>query len=156
MKSGCHFVLPRPPRQHSADQPGQAALQENELSRKKVVFLHGLGADTRVFKRLIEILPAKIEGYLVDLLGHGESEAPNIEYTVENQAKAVGEFIKEMEIEQSCYLFGNSYGGWVAATMAQGKYDGLGVILEDAVGLKEYFEDISKSISPLTSTGRRC
>ncbi len=115
---------------------------------KKVVFLHGLGADTMVFKRLIEILPAKIEAYLIDLLGHGESEAPDIDYTVQNQAKAVSEFIKEMEMEQSCYLFGSSYGGWVAATIAQGKYNGLGVVLEDAVGLKEYFEDIAKAFTP--------
>lgn len=114
---------------------------------EKVIFLHGAGANTRAFKRLVEILPVNIEAYLVDLLGHGDSEAPSIAYTVENQTLAIREFIEKVGAEQS-YLFGNSYGGWIAALIAQDNHIGKGIILEDAVGLKEYFDDISRSLTP--------
>jgi pimeloyl-ACP methyl ester carboxylesterase len=125
---------------------GRMHFKKTSMPGKKVIFLHGFGANTRAFKKIVEMLPSTIESYLVDLLGHGESEAPEISYTVENQTQALREFMKAKEAEES-YLFGNSYGGWIAALIAQENFKGKGVILEDAVGLKEYFEEIAKNFT---------
>ena len=99
---------------------------------RTIVFLHGFGANMKAFKRLSELLPDQLGFCLVDLLGHGESEAPRIEYTVGKQAQAVKELLQSLDLQDS-YLFGHSYGGWITASIAQGNYKGRGIILEDAV-----------------------
>lgn len=108
-----------------------------------IVFLHGFGASTLSYKKLVEQLPDDVGACLIDLLGHGESDAPRIEYTIGRQAQAVKEVTQSLSLQDS-YLFGNSYGGWIAASIAQGNYKGRGIILEDAMGLKEIFDDIEK------------
>ncbi len=111
---------------------------------KKVIFLHGLGASTRSFARFIEQLPDNLEVYLLDLLGHGDSEAPQIEYKTSTQVKIVREFLEIKQLEDS-YIFGHSYGAWIAAATAQDDYKGNGIIIEDAPGLADYFEDVKRS-----------
>ncbi|MGC8537959.1 MAG: alpha/beta fold hydrolase [Candidatus Micrarchaeia archaeon] len=106
-----------------------------------IVFLHGLGASSRVWKKLVEFLPDNMDVYLVDLLGHGKSDKPHIAYNIDVQVQAIHEFLESLWI-LDCYLFGHSYGGWIAAKYAS-EYDGLhGIMLEDAAGIKEYFVDI--------------
>jgi len=109
-----------------------------------VVFLHGFGASMKSYSRLVGLLPASLGVCLVDLLGHGDSDAPRIDYTVGKQARAVKELLDARKLQDS-YLFGHSYGGWISATIAQGNYKGRGVVLEDAMGLAEIFEDIERS-----------
>jgi pimeloyl-ACP methyl ester carboxylesterase len=127
---------------------GRIHFKKSTGSGKKVIFLHGFGSNARSFHKLAELLPeGVIEAYFIDLLGHGDSEAPEMTYTIDKQVQVVREFIKKTGAEDS-YLFGASYGGWIAALIAQGGYEGLGIILEDAVGLKEYFDEVSKRFSP--------
>jgi pimeloyl-ACP methyl ester carboxylesterase len=122
---------------------GKIHCKQSEGGTEKVVFLHGFGASTRSFSRLVGQLPDNISIYLVDLLGHGDSDAPEIDYTLDKQIQVVREFISGKKLGGS-YLFGHSYGGWIAAAIAQEAYGGKGIILEDAVGLKEYFDDVNK------------
>lgn len=112
----------------------------------KLIFLHGIGASTKVWKKLVEQLPDELKIYLIDLLGHGDSDAPEIDYTPDAQVKVVKELMEIKEIGDS-YLFGHSYGGWIAALIAQKDYEGKGIVLEDAVGLKEYFDDVEKEVN---------
>ena len=106
-----------------------------------IVFLHGVGASSRVWKRLVGFLPDSTDVYLLDLLGHGKSDKPHIAYHIDAQVQAVREFLNASGISD-CYLFGHSYGGWIAARYAA-EYEGLsGIILEDVAGIKEYFTDI--------------
>ncbi len=123
---------------------GTLHCKRHRTDGKKIVFLHGFGASTKSFSRLAEQLPDELCVYLVDLLGHGESDAPRIQYTVGKQAQAVKELMQSLDLQESC-IFGHSYGGWVAALIAQGNYKGDGIILEDAMGLKEIFDDIEKT-----------
>jgi len=46
---------------------------------------------------------------------------------------------------QNGYLFGHSYGGWIAALLAQSGFGNGGIVLEDAMGLKDYFDDLEKA-----------
>ncbi len=107
---------------------------------KTIVFLHGLGASTLSWKKLVALMPYGLDVYLVDLLGHGASEAPQINYTVKNQAWALKGFIEDQLLDD-VYLFGHSYGGWVAAYYAS-KYKVKGLVLEDCAGLKEAFDQV--------------
>jgi pimeloyl-ACP methyl ester carboxylesterase len=122
---------------------GRIHCKQSKGGIEKVIFLHGFGSSTRSFSRFVGQIPDDISIYLVDLLGHGDSDAPEIDYTLDKQVQAIREFIAGKKLGGS-YLFGHSYGGWIAAVIAEEAYKGKGIILEDAVGLKEYFDDVSK------------
>jgi len=122
---------------------GRLHYKEHKGTTPVVLFLHGIGADTRVWKRLVEKLPDNLGVCLVDLLGHGESDAPEIEYTPSMHVSVVNELMHEKGIEDA-FLFGHSYGAWVAALIAQESLKIRGLILEDAAGLKEHFEDLGR------------
>ncbi|VVB76895.1 2-succinyl-6-hydroxy-2,4-cyclohexadiene-1-carboxylate synthase [uncultured archaeon] len=106
----------------------------------KIVFLHGFAANTRTWANLVPLLPDSLGIYLLDLLGHGKSDAPERAYSIAVHGRAVAEFIERKRISDA-YLFGNSYGGWIAARLAQGDYSGGGIMLESPAGLREMFEE---------------
>jgi pimeloyl-ACP methyl ester carboxylesterase len=122
---------------------GRIHYKYNKGTKQEVIFLHGFGASMMTWSRIVEKLPDGLGFYLLDLLGHGGSDAPQIKYTLAAQLQVVKEFIEQKELEES-YLFGNSYGAWIAAAMLQGNYKGRGAVLEDAVGLKQHFSGVEK------------
>ena len=110
----------------------------------KLIFLHGVGGSTRVWMKLMQVMPDNLDISLIDLLGHGESDAPHIDYTISNQFQALREFMS-LRNNGDSYLFGHSYGGWIAAYYASQPYTCKGIILEDAAGLKESFDHLQDS-----------
>ena len=121
----------------------------HEGAKQVFVFLHGLRADVRSWKRLIPYLDDNWGIVLLDMLGHGESDAPHIDYTPDMQARIVSEVVSKL-VSGSYVLVGNSYGGWIAAFgAAYGIYGDRisGIVLEDAAGLREEMDDMMKSIS---------
>lgn len=110
---------------------------------ESIIFVHGFGANARTWKRLAGFLPGGLDVYLVDLIGHGKSDAPRIRYTVTLQSEAIDRLIEAEKI-RGYYIFGHSYGGWVAAFHAQGSREKAGLILEDSAGLKEFIEEREK------------
>jgi pimeloyl-ACP methyl ester carboxylesterase len=108
---------------------------------RKLVLLHGLSVSVRTWRRLVEYLPDGIYVCMIDLLGHGESEAPRITYTIEEQEECVTAVIKKERLSDY-YLMGHSYGAWIAAAYAMEDRQIKGVILEDSAGLKEFYEEV--------------
>ncbi len=103
-----------------------------------VVFLHGFAGSTRSWGRLVEYLPEEFNVYLVDLLGHGESDAPDVDYSLKMHYETVLGLV-EHEGLSNHYLFGHSYGGWIAAYYAIEERL-AGIVLEDSAGLREFAE----------------
>ena len=87
-------------------------------STQTIVLLHGFAASSLSWARFIEKLPATMGIVAPDLPGHGLSEAPEIEFNISNQAKAVEELIASLNA-RNIAIMGHSYGGWIAATIAQ-------------------------------------
>ncbi len=111
-------------------------------TKEKIIFLHGVGANTKVWSKLVQYLPDGLDVFLIDLLGHGQSDAPqDIEYTVSNQFQALREFIA-LQNNGDSYIFGHSYGAWIAAYYASQPCGCKGIILEDAAGVAESFAEI--------------
>ena len=102
-------------------------------SIQTIVLLHGFAASSLSWARFIEKLPDTIGVVAPDLLGHGLSEAPEIEFNISNQAKAVEELIASLNA-RNIAIMGHSYGGWIAATIAQKGLCNY-LILEDSAGL---------------------
>src|ERR1700719_471209 len=111
--------------------------------KEKIIFLHGIGSNMRTYKRLMEFLPAELDIFLLDLLGHGESDAPQIDYTISSQFQALREFIS-LQNNGDSFIFGHSYGGWIAAYYASQATTCKGIILEDSAGAKPFFDDLLK------------
>lgn len=106
-----------------------------------VIFLHGLGATSRVWKRLMQYMPENLDIYLLDLLGHGRSDAPQMEYTLSKQVQVINEVVEDRMLE-NCFMFGHSYGGWIAVTYSLDNTVAKGFIFEDAAGFRDYFDDL--------------
>ena len=106
----------------------------------KLLLIHGLGGTTRAWERFVGFMPEDYDVTLLDLLGHGESDAPRIEYTVKVQVDALRGFLEATHYGDAC-IMGNSYGGWVAAYYAS-LYEIKALILEDAAGLEEQFDEL--------------
>jgi pimeloyl-ACP methyl ester carboxylesterase len=114
--------------------------RHHESEGRTIIFLHGLGASITSWKKLMGAMPFGYNIYLVDLLGHGGSDAPEMHYTIKKQAQALEDLISDQRLDEPV-LFGHSYGGWVAAYYAAQHSIGA-LVLEDAVGLKEAFDQI--------------
>lgn len=105
-----------------------------------IIMLHGLASSTRTWTRLVGYLPKELDLYLVDLLGHGNSDAPEIKYTVNVQVEVVRSLVTQRRLD-GVYLFGHSYGGWVSAVYAK-RYPTKGIVLEDSAGLEEFYNEV--------------
>jgi pimeloyl-ACP methyl ester carboxylesterase len=97
-----------------------------------VVFIHGLGGDTREWALVIPELSKEIRCIAVDLRGHGQSDKPNQPYTQALFAKDAVNLLDQLEIS-SAYFCGESMGGYVVLKTALSYPEKVrGIILVDA------------------------
>ncbi len=78
-----------------------------------MVFVHGLGCDLHSWSAQVSALPEETRAILIDLPGHGASDAPIVEYTVQSLADAVLAVMEATETEEAT-IVGHSYGVLVA------------------------------------------
>ena len=95
-----------------------------------IIFLHGFAGSIKSWFRLMQHLPQELNIYLIDLLGHGESEAPDVDYSLEMHYETIIGLVGSENIKDY-YLFGHSYGGWIAARYAM-EEKLSGIVLEDS------------------------
>ncbi|MGC8565142.1 MAG: alpha/beta fold hydrolase [Thermoplasmata archaeon] len=100
-----------------------------------IIALHGIGSSAESFAKLEKYLDWKFELFFIDLLGHGRSPKPDIEYTIEAQCIALDDFIRNMGI-QNFTLMGNSYGGWVSLRFSLKYNNPVYLVLVDSAGLQ--------------------
>ncbi|MCL5008407.1 MAG: alpha/beta hydrolase [Candidatus Marsarchaeota archaeon] len=109
-------------------------------SADSILLIHGLAGSSKSWSRFVDYLPENYTLCIVDLLGHGKSDAPHISYNIGVQVKII-EAIMRTEGLAGAFIMGHSYGGWIAAKIAiSDKVSGL--ILEDAGGLKNFFDEV--------------
>ncbi|MDI6858546.1 MAG: alpha/beta fold hydrolase [Dehalococcoidia bacterium] len=83
-----------------------------------LLLLHGLGASTFSFRRLLPLLAPHMRAVAIDLKGFGFSERPpDGDYSLSAHARAVRDFMDVMGIEKASVL-GHSLGGAVAMHVA--------------------------------------
>ncbi len=82
-----------------------------------VIFLHGAWKDSSQWLSVMETLSQNFHCFAPDLLGFGESENPNIHYSIDLQVECIAEFLQALKLEK-VYLVGHSIGGWIAASYA--------------------------------------
>jgi pimeloyl-ACP methyl ester carboxylesterase len=88
--------------------------------------------------------------YAIDLLGHGDSQRPDIAYSIEQQSEMLREFLATQSI-QSADVVGVSMGGWVALKLALEHPEVVNrLVVADAAGLKFQTNITVKSFLPST------
>ncbi|MBF2065738.1 MAG: alpha/beta hydrolase [Calothrix sp. C42_A2020_038] len=100
-----------------------------------IVFLHGTWNDGSQWVPTMESLSHEYHCFAPDLLGFGESEIPDIHYSIDLQVESLAEFLTALKLER-VYLVAHSLGAWVAASYAL-KYPErvLGLILVSPEGV---------------------
>lgn len=119
---------------------GNIHYKHHRGSSSPIILIHGLAASTKTWSRLVECLPGDLDLYLIDLLGHGKSEAPHVEYTAHMQVEILETLVMKENLDAP-YLFGHSYGGWVSALYAK-DYPTKGIVIEDSAGLEEFYNEV--------------
>jgi pimeloyl-ACP methyl ester carboxylesterase len=84
-----------------------------------ILFMHGLGGTGNSWLKAEPFLDESIRPIFVDLLGHGHSDKPKIEYSINQQAHSVAQLINNLGLK-SFSIAGNSYGGWISLKLASG------------------------------------
>ncbi len=117
-----------------------------------VIFLHGAWNDSSQWVSVMESVAPDFHCLTPDLLGFGESENPNIHYSIDLQVECLAELIHVLKLEK-VYLVGHSLGGWIAASFAL-KYPeqvhGMILIAPEGVETKEqeiYWHQMRKLIN---------
>ncbi len=82
-----------------------------------VILLHGRGGHLENWIKNVVPLSRRFHVFALDMVGHGFSGKPEIEYTISAYASHVEAFLKAQGVA-SASLVGQSLGGWVAAWLA--------------------------------------
>ncbi|MBV8453501.1 MAG: alpha/beta hydrolase [Deltaproteobacteria bacterium] len=83
-----------------------------------VVFVHGLTADAlNWIKAMINLKAAGYRVYAIDLLGHGESDKPDIDYSIEQQTEMLRQFLATQHLQPADFV-SVSLGGWITLNLA--------------------------------------
>jgi len=84
---------------------------------ESILLIHGFGAGFWVWEKQIEMLSRNYRVYALDLVGHGFSDRPKMEYTPETYIHFLRDFMDGLGIERAT-LVGNSMGGGIAWAVA--------------------------------------
>lgn len=89
-----------------------------------LVFLHYFGGSALEWQTVMNELAGQYRCLAVDLRGHGDSEAPDMGYSVATMADDVAELLKELSV-QNFVLVGHSMSGKVALELASRQPAGI-------------------------------
>jgi pimeloyl-ACP methyl ester carboxylesterase len=109
-----------------------------------IVFVHGLGGDAlNWIKPMITLKRQHHRVYALDLLGHGKSDYPDIEYSIEQQSEMLRQFLAAQKLHSPDFV-AVSMGGWIVLNLAIEHPENVRrLVVADPAGL--YFE------TPITS-----
>ncbi|MBZ4037338.1 alpha/beta hydrolase [Flavobacterium sp. 17A] len=83
-----------------------------------IVLLHGFLENKKMWTDYANFFAEKYRVITIDLLGHGESDCLGYVHEMEENANAVNEVLKHLEIEKAIIL-GHSMGGYVGLAFAE-------------------------------------
>jgi pimeloyl-ACP methyl ester carboxylesterase len=93
---------------------------ERRGAGEPLLLIHGTGGSRAHWRPVVELLAPHRELLLVDLPGHGDSDAPpsGVPHTPIGYAQVLARLLDELAID-SAHAAGNSVGGWTALELAK-------------------------------------
>ncbi len=106
----------------TGDDAVKLAIQESGRG-KPIVFIHGLGASSYTWHKIVPELAKTNRVIAIDLKGFGQSDKPlDNRYSIFDQAKLVEDFLSRSKL-RGVTLVGHSFGGGVALAVALNQID---------------------------------
>jgi pimeloyl-ACP methyl ester carboxylesterase len=93
-------------------------------SKKNLILIHGLGASAERWEYVIPKFSKQFTVFVPDLIGFGQSDKPNVDYTTDFFAKFIYSFLQTLGIDKIT-LIGSSLGGQIAIEYAVNHQDTL-------------------------------
>jgi pimeloyl-ACP methyl ester carboxylesterase len=93
-------------------------LDEGHPVAPPAILLHGFAGSLHWFDRFAPLLADDHRVVRIDLLGHGGSAKPAVDYTIERQAEAVAATLRQLGIGPALFV-GHSFGGAVSVALAE-------------------------------------
>src|ERR671913_305585 len=130
--------------------------------QKHILFIHGLGSSSIVWRDIPQALSEHFHTITVDLIGFGGSDKPNTaDYTIKGFSKFIVDFLRErigIKENEKISIVGHSLGGYIAAEVSiENKNLIEKLVLIDSSGLLEAPTQLLKDyrvaatdINPLT------
>jgi pimeloyl-ACP methyl ester carboxylesterase len=118
------------------------AYEEMNIGAPPIILVHGWSCDHTVFARQAEFFSQSHHVVLVDLRGHGESDAPHQEYTMVDFADDLAWLCTELALVKPMVV-GHSMGGNVALELAARRPELLSsiVLIDSVVFPSQSFRD---------------
>ncbi|HVP55707.1 MAG TPA: alpha/beta hydrolase [Candidatus Eisenbacteria bacterium] len=115
-----------------------------------LVFVHGLGAESLNWVPAMLGFRHQFHVYAIDLLGHGETEKPDIAYSIAQQSEMLHQFLVDRKAVPADVV-GISMGGWVTLKLALDHPEAVNrLVVADAAGLKFQTDITVKNFLPVT------
>lgn len=112
-----------------------------------ILFLHGLGGSWRDWSANLPAFASNYRVMAMDFPGFGQSDKPEVRYSIEWLTDVVESFLREQEINQ-VNLVGHSMGGVVALNVAsQPESRVKNLVIIDAVGIGNKSEFLAYAMS---------
>lgn len=115
-----------------------------------VILIHGFCESRAMWDPFLSALPEGYRYITPDLPGFGESALPEGDFTIDDIAESVAEWLEQLEIN-TCIFIGHSLGGYVALSLAKyhsDKLAGIGLFHSTAYADDEAKKDSrSKTIT---------
>jgi len=112
-----------------------------------ILFLHGLGGSWRDWSVNLPAFAATYRVLAMDFPGFGESDKPEVRYSIEWLTDVVEKFLQEQELDR-LNLVGHSMGGVVALNVAsRPKSRVKKLVIADAVGIGDKSEFLAYAMS---------
>ncbi|KTD46231.1 haloalkane dehalogenase [Legionella quateirensis] len=115
---------------------------------KPILFLHGMPSSSYMWRNIIPHLKAYGRCIALDLIGHGNSDSPDIEFRVEDHLAYLTEFIEQLDLKD-ILIVGHSWGaslGIAYAKTHEHNIRGLSY-LEPMLGAWNHWEDFNPNNS---------
>ena len=88
--------------------------------QQHILFIHGLGSSPIVWRDIPQALSEHFHTIAVDLIGFGESDKPELNYTISYFAQFIKNFLRQIGItdQDKITIIGHSLGGYIAVEYA--------------------------------------
>jgi|GEM_PF-905361 len=111
---------------------------------KTILFLHGMPSSSYLWRNIIPQLSSVGRCIAVDLIGHGKSDSPNIEFSVKDHLHYVTAFIETLKLK-NVTIVGHSWGSTLGIAYAKAHEENVEALcyLEPMLGAWEKWEDFN-------------